>query len=63
MSSNHINNHNRQRYSEMTSHHSSINNNDHIYQVGKLTSIVLLVGTTSLALLGCQSSPAVYQKV
>ncbi|HCI76564.1 MULTISPECIES: hypothetical protein [unclassified Psychrobacter] len=59
MSSNHINNHNRQRYSEMTSHHSSINNNDHIYQVGKLTSIVLLVGTTSLALLGCQSSPAV----
>ncbi|WP_314886230.1 hypothetical protein [Psychrobacter immobilis] len=59
MSSNHINNHNRQRYSEMTSHHSSINNNDHIYQAGKLTSIALLVGTTSLALLGCQSSPAV----
>ena len=59
MSSNHINNHNRQRYSEMTSHHSSINNNDHIYQVGKLTSIALLVGSTSLALLGCQSSPAV----
>ncbi|WP_426137610.1 hypothetical protein [Psychrobacter sp. TWR1-1-1] len=59
MSSNHINNHNRQRYSEMTSHHSSINNNDHVYQVGKLTSIALLVGTTSLALLGCQSSPAV----
>ncbi|MGB2786007.1 hypothetical protein [Psychrobacter sp.] len=59
MSSNHINNHNRQRYSEMTSHHSSINNNDHIYQAGKLTSIALLVGSTSLALLGCQSSPAV----
>ncbi len=59
MSSNHINNHNRQRYSEMTSHHSSINNNDHVYQVGKLTSIALLVGSTSLALLGCQSSPAV----
>lgn len=59
MSSNHINNHNRQRYSEMTSHHSSINNNDHVSQVGKLTSIALLVGTTSLALLGCQSSPAV----
>ncbi|WP_201539177.1 hypothetical protein [Psychrobacter sp. 1044] len=59
MSSNHINNHNRQRYSEMTSHHSSINNNDHVYQVGKLTSIALLVGTTSMALLGCQSSPAV----
>lgn len=59
MSSNHINNHNRQRYSEMTSHHSSINNNDDVYQVGKLTSIALLVGTTSLALLGCQSSPAV----
>ncbi|MGP9691259.1 hypothetical protein ACT3S4_05465 [Psychrobacter sp. AOP30-A2-5] len=58
MSSNHINNHNRQHYSEMTSHHSSINNNDHVYQVGKLTSIALLVGTTSLALLGCQSSPA-----
>ncbi|KRG34521.1 MULTISPECIES: hypothetical protein [unclassified Psychrobacter] len=59
MSSNHINNHNRQHYSEMTSHHSSINNNDHVYQVGKLTSIAVLVGTTSLALLGCQSSPAV----
>ncbi len=59
MSSNHINNHNRQRYSEMTSHHSSINNNDHVYQAGKLTSIALLVGSTSLALLGCQSSPAV----
>ena len=59
MSSNHINNHNRQCYSEMTSHHSSINNNDHVYQAGKLTSIALLVGTTSLALLGCQSSPAV----
>jgi len=43
----------------MTSHHSSINNNDDVYQVGKLTSIALLVGTTSLALLGCQSSPAV----
>ncbi|WP_201553752.1 hypothetical protein [Psychrobacter immobilis] len=63
MSSNHINNHNRQRYSEMTSHHSSINNNDHVYQVGKLTSIALLVGTTSLALLGCQSSPAVSSTV
>ncbi|MGP5133924.1 hypothetical protein ACTXKV_06760 [Psychrobacter cibarius] len=59
MSSNYINNHNRQHYSEMTSHHSSINNNDHVYQVGKLTSIAVLVGTTSLALLGCQSSPAV----
>ena len=53
MSSNHTNNHNRQRYSEMTSHNSSV------YQAGKLTSIVLLVGSTSFALLGCQSSPAV----
>ena len=53
MSSNHTNNHNRQRYSEMTSHNSSV------YQAGKLTSIVLLVGSTSFALLGCQSSPAI----
>lgn len=53
MSSNHTNNHNRQRYSEMTSHNSSV------YQAGKLTSIVLLVGSTSFALLGCQSSPDV----
>ncbi len=58
MSSNHTNNHHRQRYSEMTSHNSSINNNDHVYQTGKLTSIILLAGSTSLALLGCQSSPA-----
>ena len=53
MSSNHTNNHNRQRDSEMTSHNSSV------YQAGKLTSIVLLVGSTSFALLGCQSSPAI----
>lgn len=59
MSSNHTNNHHRQRYSEMTSHNSSINNNDHVYQTGKLTSIILLASSTSLALLGCQSSPAV----
>lgn len=58
MSSNHTNNHHRQRYSEMTSHNSSINNNDHVYQTGKLTAIILLAGSTSLALLGCQSSPA-----
>lgn len=58
MSSNHTNDHHRQRYSEMTSHNSSINNNDHVYQTGKLTSIILLAGSTSLALLGCQSSPA-----
>jgi len=59
MSSNHTNNHHRQRYSEMTSHNSSINNNDHVYQTGKLTAIILLASSTSLALLGCQSSPAV----
>ncbi|MGP5201680.1 hypothetical protein ACTXKB_02815 [Psychrobacter aquimaris] len=59
MSSNHTNNHHRQRYPEMTSHNSSINNNDHVYQTGKLTAIILLASSTSLALLGCQSSPAV----
>ncbi|MBH0006088.1 hypothetical protein [Psychrobacter sp. SWN149] len=61
MPSDHMNNRNRQRYSEVAHHHSSIhhNNNGPVYQTCKLTSIALLVGSASLVLAGCQSSPAV----
>ncbi|PKH79315.1 hypothetical protein [Psychrobacter sp. 4Bb] len=67
MSSHHINNRNRQRYSETaptylsnTDHknYNGNNNNGHLYPAGKLTSIALLVGSASLVLAGCQSTPA-----
>jgi len=67
MSSHHINNRNRQRYSETaptylssTDHknYNDNNNNGHLYPTGKLTSIALLVGSASLILAGCQSIPA-----
>ncbi|WP_394124058.1 hypothetical protein [Psychrobacter nivimaris] len=66
MSSHHINNRNRQRYSETapaylsnTDHknYNGKNNNGHLYPTGKLTSIALLVGSASLVLAGCQSTP------
>ena len=61
MPSDHMNDHNRQCYSEVAHHHSSIHNNNSgpVYQTCKLTSIALLVGSASLVLAGCQSSPAV----
>ncbi|MGP4732429.1 MULTISPECIES: hypothetical protein [unclassified Psychrobacter] len=67
MSSHHINNRNRQRYSETaptylsTTDHKNYNgknNNGHLYPTSKLTSIALLVGSASLVLAGCQSTPA-----
>ena len=67
MSSHHINNRNRQRYSETaptylssTDHknYNDNNNNGHLYPTGKLTSIALMVGSASLVLAGCQSIPA-----
>ncbi len=67
MSSHHINNRNRQRYSETapaclsnTDHknYNGKNNNGHLYPAGKLTSIALMVGSASLVLAGCQSTPA-----
>lgn len=61
MSSNHVNNRNRQCHSEMASNYLPIinnkNNNSHVFQTGKLTSIALLVGSASLVLTGCQSNP------
>ena len=61
MSSNHVNNRNRQCYSEMASNYLPItdnkNNNGHVSQTSKLTSIALLVGSASLLLTGCQSNP------
>ena len=61
MSSNHVNNRNRQCYSEMASNYLPItdnkNNNGHVSQTSKLTSIALLVGSASLVLTGCQSNP------
>ncbi|MBI0425173.1 hypothetical protein [Psychrobacter sp. NG27] len=61
MPSDHMNNRNRQCYSEVAHHHSTIhhNNNGPVYQTCKLTSIALLVSSASLVLAGCQSSPAV----
>ncbi|MFT0771680.1 hypothetical protein [Psychrobacter aquimaris] len=67
MSSHHINNRNRQRYSETalaylsnTDHknYNGKNNNSHLYPTSKLTSIALMVGSASLVLAGCQSTPA-----
>lgn len=62
MSSNHINNYNRQCCSKRTLNDSTIyNENSHAYQPHKLNSIVrcaLLLGSASLILAGCQSSPA-----
>lgn len=67
MSSHHINNRNRQRYSETApaylsntdyKNYNGNNNNGHLYPAGKLTSIALLVGSASLVLAGCQSTPA-----
>ncbi|KRG36698.1 hypothetical protein [Psychrobacter sp. P11G3] len=67
MSSHHINNRNRQRYSETAPAYLSStdykdyngnNNNGHLYPAGKFTSIALLVGSASLVLAGCQSTPA-----
>ncbi|MCG3859521.1 hypothetical protein [Psychrobacter sp. Ps2] len=67
MSSHHINNRNRQRYSETapaclsnTDHknYNGKNNNGHLYPAGKFTSIALMVGSASLVLAGCQSTPA-----
>jgi len=67
MSSHHINNRNRQRYSETaptflssTDHknYNGKNNNGPLYPTSKLTSIALLVGSASLVLAGCQSTPA-----
>ncbi|WP_201566538.1 hypothetical protein [Psychrobacter sp. JCM 18900] len=66
MSSHHINNRNRQRYSETApaylsnTDHKKYNgkNSGHLYPTGKLTSIALLVGSASLVLAGCQSTPA-----
>jgi len=67
MSSHHINNRNRQRYSETapaylsnTDHknYNDKNDNGHLYPTSKLTSIALLVGSASLVLAGCQSTPA-----
>ncbi|MDN3447081.1 hypothetical protein QL886_05440 [Psychrobacter sp. APC 3281] len=67
MSSHHTNNRNRQRYSETapaclsnTDHknYNGKNNNGHLYPTSKLTSIALLVGSASLVLAGCQSTPA-----
>ena len=61
MSSNHVNNRNRQCHSEMASNYLPIinnkNNNGHVSQTSKLTSIALLVGSASLVLIGCQSNP------
>ena len=61
MLSNYVNNRNRQCHSEMASNYSSItnnkNNNGHVSQTSKLTSIALLVGSASLVLTGCQSNP------
>lgn len=67
MSSHHTNNRNRQRYSETapaclsnTDHknYNGKNNNSHLYPTSKLTSIALMVGSASLVLAGCQSTPA-----
>ncbi|MGP9543834.1 hypothetical protein ACT3QR_02350 [Psychrobacter sp. AOP7-B1-25] len=67
MSSHHINNCNRQRHSETTladfsdhnhKNNNIKNNNGYLCQTGKLTSIALLVGSASLVLAGCQSTPA-----
>ena len=66
MSSHHINNRNRQRYSETApaylsnTDHKNYNskNNSHLYLTSKLTSIALLVGSASIVLAGCQSTPA-----
>ncbi|MGE6244876.1 hypothetical protein ACQKCF_02625 [Psychrobacter proteolyticus] len=67
MSSHHINNRNRQRYSETapaylsnTDHknYNGKNNNSHLYPTSKLTAIALMVGSASLVLAGCQSIPA-----
>ncbi|WP_201535388.1 hypothetical protein [Psychrobacter immobilis] len=62
MSSNHINNYNRQCCSKRALSDSPIHNeNSHAYQPHKLTSIAryaLLLGSASLILAGCQSSPA-----
>jgi len=67
MSLHHINNRNRQRYSETaptylsdTAHenYNGKNNNGHLYPIGKLTSIALMIGSASLVLTGCQSTPA-----
>jgi len=67
MSSHHINNRNRQRYSETapaylsTTDHKNYNgknNNSHLYPTSKLTSIALIVGSASLVLAGCQSTAA-----
>ena len=61
MSSNHVNNRNRQCHSEMASNYLPIinnkNNNGHVSQTSKLNSIALLVGSASLVLTGCQSNP------
>ena len=60
MSSHHIHNHNQLRFSERAQGSSGHNNNQ-IHQARKLSSIVrgaLLLGSTSLLLAGCQSSPA-----
>lgn len=60
MSSHHIHNHNQLRFSERAQGSTSHNNNQ-IHQARKLSSIVrgaLLLGSTSLILAGCQSSPA-----
>ncbi|MGE6327474.1 hypothetical protein [Psychrobacter pacificensis] len=61
MSSNHVNNRNRQYHSEMASNYLPIinnkNNNGHVSQTSKLISIALLVGSASLVLTGCQSNP------
>ncbi|MFK3915347.1 hypothetical protein ACQKDA_02365 [Psychrobacter sp. NPDC078370] len=66
MSSHHTNNRNRQRYSETApaylsnTDHKNYNskNNSHLYLTSKLTSIALLVGSASIVLAGCQSTPA-----
>ncbi len=66
MSSHHTNNRNRQRHSETASAYLSNtdhknyndNNSGHLYPTSKLTSIALMVGSASLVLSGCQSTPA-----
>ncbi len=57
MSSNHVNNRNRQCYCNYLSNINNKNNNGHVSQTSKLTSIALLVGSASLVLTGCQSNP------
>jgi hypothetical protein len=60
MSSHHIHNHNQPLFSERTQGSSGHNDNQ-IHQARKLFSIVrgaMLLGSTSLLLAGCQSSPA-----